>query len=126
MSRHLGKLIALLCGLALWGVSVVYQAPTPRMALREWYRILSNGALIPGTLFLGLSALARISEEGLFDGLKYSLSSLAAHFRGEAKRYASYYDYTRRDRKKSASFPMLFPGLFFLAMAVILTLLYYV
>lgn len=126
MKRHFGQLIALLIGLLLWGISLVYQAPIHGMGVREWCRILSNAALIPGVLFLGLSAMLRISEEGIFDGLRYSLSSLMAHFRGDTKRYATYYDYIHRARKKSASYPMFLPGLFFLAIAVIMALLYYV
>lgn len=126
MKKHLGQLIALLCGLVLWAVSVLYQAPTPEMDLREWFRVLSNAALIPGVLFLGLSGMLRISEEGIFDGLRYSMTSIFAHVRGEAKKYASYYDYIHREREKRSSYPMLFPGLFFFAAAVLLTLLYYV
>lgn len=126
MKRHLGQLIALLFGLVLWGISIVYQAPAPGIDLQEWCRILSNAALIPGILLLGLTGMLRISEEGVFDGLRYSLSSLFAHFRGDTKRYPSYYDYIHRERKQRVSYPMLLPGLFFLVMAILLTLLYYV
>lgn len=126
MKRRLGQLIALLCGLALFLACVLYQDPSSQAPeTKEWLRILSNAALIPGVLFVGLSAMVRIAGDGLFDGVKYTLSSLVARMRGVEKQYASYYDYTRREKKKSAAYPMLLPGVFFLVAAIVLTLLYY-
>lgn len=125
MKRHSGRLTALLCGFALWLIGVLYQGMPQTSDAGEWFRVLSNGALVPGVLFVGISGMMWIAGEGLFDGIKYSMSSLMARMRGREKRYASYYDYTRREKKKGSSYPMLFPGLFFLAAAIILTLLYY-
>lgn len=125
MKRHLGKLTVLLCGAVLWAVSVVYQSPNPAAGFREWCRVLSNGALIPGVLFLGIGLMSWIAGTGQFDGFRYSMSSLYARLRGEKKQYASYYDYIHRQKKPRGSSPLLLPGLFFLAAAVILTLLYY-
>lgn len=124
MKRHRGRLIALLCGFGLWLIGVLYQGLPQASNAREWFRVLSNGALIPGVLFAGISGMTWIAGEGLFDGIKYALSSMRSRIRGQEKRYASYYDYTRREKKKGSSYPMLFPGLFFLAAAIILTLLY--
>ena len=124
MRRHLGKLIALLCGAAMFLISLFYQEPSRISGAREWLRIASNAALLPGVLFVGLSAMIRISGEGLFDGLRYTMSSMMARLRGVDKQYASYYDYTRREKKRVGS-PMLLPGLLFLATAILLTLLYY-
>lgn len=125
MKGRLGQGIALLVGLALCGVSVAYQAAGGENSLQDWFRIASNAALIPGVLYLGVSAMLRISGEGVFDALRYSLSTLLAHFRGETKRYPSYYDYLQREKKARASYPMLLPGVLFLGAAVALTLLYY-
>lgn len=124
MKRHFARLIALLCGLALWLIGVLYQGPPQAPDIREWFRILSNGALIPGVLFVGISGLTWISGDGVFDGIKYSMKTMLIHLRGEKKKYASYFDYTQREKKRAA-YPMLLPGLFFLAAAVALTLLYY-
>lgn len=123
MKRHRGQLIALLCGCVLWLLCVLYQSPLQTGA-REWFRTLSNGALIPGVLFVGVSGMAWIAGEGLFDGIRYSISSMMAHMRGHEKRYATYYDYTKRG-KAAPSFPMLLPGVAFLAAAVVFTVLYY-
>ena len=125
MRRHLGKLIALLCGALLFVLSLLYQKPAQISGAREWLRILSNAALLPGVLLSGLSALLWISGEGLFDGLRYTMSSLMARLRGVDKRYASYFDYTRREKKQRAGDPLLLPGLFFLAAAILMTIFYY-
>ena len=125
MRRHVGKLIALLCGTLLFAGSLFYQKPAQISGTREWLRILSNAALLPGVLLSGLSVLLRISGEGLFDGLRYTMSSLLARLRGVDKKYASYFDYTRREKKQRGGDPLLLPGLFFLAAAILLTLLYY-
>ena len=125
MRRHLGKLIALLCGAALFLLSLLYQKPGQISGAREWLRILSNAALLPGVLLSGLSTLLWISGEGLFDGLRYTMSSLMARLRGVDKRYASYFDYTQREKRKRTGNPLLLPGLFFLTAAILMTLLYY-
>ena len=123
MKRHLGKLIALACGGLLMLISVLYQMPVS--GAQEWFRILSNAALLPGFLLTGLGVMLRISEEGLFDGIRYATSSLIARLRGLEKQYPSYFDYTQRKKKKRSASPLLLPGLFYLAAAVVLTLLYY-
>ena len=124
MKRHWGRLTALLCGCVLWLLCVLYQGLPQASDVREWFRVLSNGALIPGVLFVGISGIVWISGEGLFDGIKYSMASMMARMRGHEKRYATYYDYTRRE-KEPPSFPMLLPGLAFLAAAIVFTLLYH-
>ncbi len=125
MKRHLGKLIALLCGLALWVFGVAYQGLPQTPDSKEWFRVLSNGALLPGVLFVGISGLTWIAGDGMFDGLAYSMRTLITHLRREKKKYASYYDYTQREKKRG-TYPMLLPGLFFLAAAMVLTLLFYI
>lgn len=126
MKRYRGKLIALLCGLVLWILIVVYQSPDPTAGAQEWCRVLSNGALVPGVLFLGLGLLAWIAGSGQFDAIRYTFSNLLTHLRGAEKQYATYYDYLHREKKKGDSSPLILPGLLFLTIAVVLTLLYYV
>lgn len=124
MKRHWGQLTALLCGCILYLLCVLYQGLPQTSNAREWFRVLSNGALIPGVLFIGISGIVWIADEGLFDGIKYSMSSMMSHIKGHDKRYTSYYDYTRRE-KNAPSYPMLLPGAVFLALAIVLTLLYH-
>lgn len=118
-----GGLPALVCGGVIWFISVWYQGIPEAGNIREWCRILSNGALIPGVLFVGISVLSLIAGDGLFDGLKYCVNTMMIHLTGGKKKYGSYYDYTQRE-KKHGNYPMLLPGAFFLGTAVVLTLLY--
>ena len=124
MKRHIGKLAALAFGLVLLVFSFVYQKPYAGSGAKECMRILSNSALVPGILLTGVGVLARISDEGFFDGVRYSMSSIFSHVRKREKKYASFYDYMRRERKKSSN-PLLLPGLGYLAAAVVLTVVYY-
>lgn len=124
MRRHLGKLIALLCGLALCLGTAFYRGVPPDSGAGEWLRVLSDGALIPAVLFIGLSLLVRIAGDGQFDGIKYTMSNLLTHIRGGEKRYATYYDYMQREKKKRTGSSLMLPGLFFLAVSIVLALLY--
>lgn len=124
MKRYRGQVAALLCGIALWAACIAFQDPSQTAGMREWFRILSNGALIPGILFLGVSGLTWIAGDGQFDGIRYSMSTLLARLRGEQKRYATYFDYTRRE-KHQGGYPLLPSGVFFLVAAILLTLLYH-
>lgn len=122
MKRHLGRLIVFLIGLALFLVNVFYQGLPS--AARDWFRVLSNAALVPGVLLSGLGLLMRISDDGFFDGIRYSISSMISHLKGTQKKYPSFYEYSQRQRKKSGAFDLLLPGLIFLAVAVGMLLLY--
>lgn len=126
MKRHIGQLTALLCGMVLWLGAVAYQKPLHISGAREWMRVLSNGALVPGVLFVGISGLMWIAGEGLFDGIRYSMSRMKSQLRGREKKYDSFYDYMQREKKQEPSYPMLIPGLFFLALSVVMTVLFYV
>lgn len=95
MKRHIGKLIALLAGILLFGGGVLFQERTADMQARDWMRICSNAALLPGVMLTGVGFLVKISGEGLFDGIKYAVGSL------------------------------IVPGLLFLALAAVLTVCYY-
>lgn len=96
MKRNRGRLIALLCGCVLWLLCVLYQGLPQATDIRAWFHVLSNGALIPGVLFVGISGMSWIAGEGLFDGIQYSIRTMMDHMRGREKQYATYYDYAHR------------------------------
>ncbi len=125
MKRLKGQLTALIIGLILLIFSLISQKTDTITGTKEWIRILSNSALIPGVLLTGLGVIVRISDEGFFDGIKYSMSSILTHVRREPKRYASFFDYMKREKKAAAN-PLLLPGLIYLVIAIILTGIYYV
>lgn len=125
MKRHAGKLIAFACGLVLMLLSVLLQKPWETAYAKDWVRIFSNAALVPGVLLTGLGLIVRISDENFFDGIKYAASSMLSHLRNEPKRHATYYDYIHRKKKKGGASALLLPGLLFLFAAILLTLLFY-
>lgn len=122
MKRHLGQWIVFLIGLVLLLINVFYQGLPS--AARDWYRVLSNAALVPGALLLGVGLLMWISDEGFFDGIRYSISTIFTHLRGTEKKYASYYAYSQRKRKKSGASSFLLPGLIFFLFSVLMLVLY--
>lgn len=132
---HKGQLAALAFGLVLLIFGVINQMSNLEAGadigveivpgVKDWILILSNSALVPGVLLTGLGVIVRISEEGFFDGIKYSMSTIFTHVRGSQKRYDSFYDYTKREKKKSGGNPLFLPGVFYLTVAVILTAVFY-
>lgn len=125
MKRYAGKLTAFLCGLLLFILGIVCQDVGNAAGVKDRICIISNAALMPGVLFTGLGILMLIAGEGIFDGIKYTFSSMITHLRREQKRYASYYEYTQREKKQGNVSPLLLSGIFYLAVAVILTILFY-
>lgn len=125
MKRHAGTIAAALCGLVLFVFSIFWQDLSGASGAREWVRVLSNAALVPGVLLTGVGLLVRIADENFFDGIRYATGSLISHLQGKPKRHASYYDYLHRTKKKSPALSILLPGLIYLGAAAALTALYY-
>lgn len=126
MKRHMGKLISFLIGLLIFVFGLWFQDVSQIHDIREWMKVLSNAALFSGVLLTGIGLLVLISEEGIFDGIRYTISSLWASLRNEKKRYATYYDYIKREKKRSKASSMLIPGVCYLLFAVIFTIVFYI
>lgn len=125
MRKYAGIITAAVCGCILMILSILWQDLETATGIKDWILILSNASLVPGVLLTGLGLIVRIADENTFDGMKYSISSIISHMKGEPKHYATYYDYLQREKKKNSTLPLILPGLFFLAAAIVLTLLYY-
>lgn len=125
MKRHLRHIIPLILGLILMVISIFYQDIQAVNGTKDWIRILSNAALLPGVLLAGTGLMAKIAGEGFFDGIRYAMSELITHLRGASKKYASYNDYIHRDKSSGGTGGTLPAGLIFLAAAAVLTGLYY-
>ncbi len=95
------------------------------MALRYW----SDGCFVSAILLGGLGALTWISTTGIFDIFSYGFSSLIMLFTPfrKPKDQMTFPDYKtyREEKRKPARFELLAAGLFFLALSVVLLLLYY-
>lgn len=123
--KYIPRIIATICGAVIMGLSLLWQGTDNAETSADWFRMLSNSALLAGVILAGIGALAWVSDEHFFDGIRYAASSLFSHLRGKPKRYATYYDYIHREKEKGGGFSMVVPGLIFLALAVALTAIYY-
>lgn len=123
--KRVSWIAAAVGGAVIMVLSLLWQGLENAHNAADWLRMLSNSALLAGVILAGIGALAWVSDEHFFDGIRYAASSLFSHLRGKPKRYATYYDYIHREKKKGGGFSMLVPGLIFLGVAVGLTGLYY-
>ncbi len=119
------RVLWIAAGALIVGLSLLWQGLENARTAADWLRMLSNSALLAGVILAGIGALAWVSDEHFFDGIKYSVSSLVCRLRGKPKRYATYYDYIHREKTKGGGFSMIVPGLVFLGIAVLFTVLYY-
>ena len=124
--KRLSWLAAAVCGLVIAGLSLLWQDIGGAEGALDIIRMLSNSALLAGVILAGIGALAWVSGEHFFDGIRYAFTSFVDTVRGKPKRYATYYDYIHREKGKGGGFSMVVPGLVFLALAVLLTVLYYI
>lgn len=123
--KRISWIAAAVGGAVIMALSMLWQGLENAHNAADWLRMLSNSALLAGVILAGIGALAWVSDEHFFDGIRYAASSLFSHLRGKPKRYATYYDYIHREKEKGGGFSMLVPGLIFLGVAVGLTGLYY-
>ncbi len=90
------------------------------------FHILSDAFLVAGVVITAAGLLVFSSNGGTFDMLIYGLNSFADMFRKKSKKkYPTFYDYreSKADKKLKFGF-MVISGLFFLAVAVVMYLIY--
>ena len=90
------------------------------------YQILSDSFLVAGVLVTGFGLLLFVSNEGVFDGLRYGFKVLAQMFkRRPTPVKETYFDYrTAKGRNKLAFGYMVFCGIGFLAICFLFSILY--
>lgn len=93
-------------------------------------QILSDAFFVPGVLMTLFAGMLYVSGEGGLIGISFVLRNIVLFFipMGRAK-HELYRDYRERklaEAKKNSNSHMLFTGLFFLAIGIILTLIWYV
>lgn len=101
----------------------VFQA----LSLKEVFHLLADGFFVPGVFFSGIGLLALIARDGQFDGLAYTLYIIREKFvflRRDDKT-ADFGEFrSRQKRRKEPVWPILVPGLYFLAVSVIFIILF--
>lgn len=90
--------------------------------------ILCDAFFIPGVLMLCMGILVVCSNGGTFDMLAYGIRAFFALFNKEARdrKYPTFYDYRKAKQDKPHSFwYMIIIGGAFVAVSIVLLLLYY-
>lgn len=96
----------------------------------EQYRILCDAFTIPGTVFLMLGALMKLSNLGALDALSYAVSWLAKRLipgRAAFAEQEKYYEYVQRKREnqvKGYGF-LVIVGAIAMAVALVFLFLFY-
>lgn len=124
MKKYLGLIAAFLAGGLAFYLALWLQEPGTVQSGREWLLVTSNAALVPGVALLVLAGVSYVLGHGMFDRLRYRAGRFAARLFDAAPRYESFEAYQRRKRGLGAAKAFLFPGLFFMAAAMVLTFLY--
>ena len=90
------------------------------------FHILSDAFFVAGVLITATGLLIFTSNEGSFDMLAYGMQTFVDMFRkSKLRKYETYFDYRESRAGKQIKFGyLLICGLFFLAIAVVMYLLY--
>ncbi len=108
-------------GMIIWSKDIFTQT-SPQVI----FHILTDAFFVAGVVITGAGLLVFSSNEGTFDMLIYGMDSFFDFFRKKStKKYPTFYDYrlSKADKKIRFGF-LVFSGLFFLALAGIMYLMY--
>ena len=114
---------ALTAVLVIICVKDVFNQTSPAQVLQ----ILCDAFFAIGIIVTGFGLLVFSSNEGVFDGLLYGVGSFIDFFRTTGKRkYPTLYDYKQSRGEKKLSFGyIVFSGLGFIAVSLILLIFYH-
>ena len=92
-------------------------------------QILSDAFFVAGILMTLFAGMLYVSSEGALVGIGFVLRNVVLTFipmgRARQERYADYRERKRREMKKNNEIGILITGLFFLAVGIVLTLIWY-
>lgn len=126
MKKFKKYLITILIGFLIVLLIVLSKDIFAQTAPQIIFHILSDAFLVAGVVITAAGLLVFSSNGGTFDMLIYGLNSFADMFRKKSKKkYDTFYDYriSKADKKLKFGF-MVISGLFFLAVAVVMYLIY--
>ena len=112
------------CGILFMLLYMLVRRKTAGGDMRGWLRIASDAAMIPGAVLTALGVLALIAGSGFFDGIRYSVLSFFNSARGERNKYATYYDYMNRKKKRREWNFLLIAGIVQTLLAFLLASIY--
>ena len=92
-------------------------------------QILSDAFFVSGILMTLFAGMLYVSSEGALVGIGFVLRNVVLTFipmgRARQERYADYRERKMREMKKNNDICILITGLFFLAVGIVLTLIWY-
>ena len=92
-------------------------------------QILSDAFFVSGILMTLFASMLYVSSEGALVGIGFVLRNVVLTFipmgRARQERYADYRERKMREMKKNNDICILITGLFFLAVGIVLTLIWY-
>ena len=92
-------------------------------------QILSDAFFVSGILMTLFAGMLYVSSEGALVGIGFVLRNVVLTFipmgRARQERYADYRERKMREMKKNNDICILITGLFFLAIGIVLTLIWY-
>ena len=92
-------------------------------------QILSDAFFVAGILMTLFAGMLYVSSEGALVGIGFVLRNVVLTFipmgRARQERYADYRERKMREMKKNNDICILITGLFFLAVGIVLTLIWY-
>lgn len=119
-------LITIVVGFLMAGLVMYSKDIFNQTELSEILHILTDSFSIPAVLITGFGGLIFVSNEGVFDGLAYGVTSFIDMFRKEKKnQFRTFYDYKESKSEKNTPFGyLLICGLIFIVITAVFSLLY--
>lgn len=120
-------LITLAIGLFVAGGIAFSKDVFNQAELAMVFHTLTDSFFVPGVLIMGFGALIFVSNEGVFDGLVYGVTSFLDIFRKEKKnRYRTFFDYKEEKGNRDTRFGyLIICGLVFIAISGVMLFLYH-
>ena len=126
MEKHKYQLIASAVGLVLSGLGMFLERSGFDGTAQGTVKVLSDGFLVGGAILTLIAVFTIAIRGGLFNGISYAASTLRKkHQTLDSKETMTYFEYTQKHQSDKKSSPLLLPGLGYIVIAIILTILYY-
>lgn len=119
-------LITLAVGFLMAGLVMYSKDIFNQTELSEILHILTDSFSIPAVLITGFGGLIFVSNEGVFDGLAYGVTSFIDMFRKEKKnQFRTFYDYKESKSERDMNFGyLLICGVLFIVIDAVMLMLY--
>ncbi len=129
---YVGYIVALIIGLVFCGIYAYTGGLFTAATAHEALLALCHSLEVPAIVLIGIGLLTWASSKGAYDMISYGFSTVfmpfANMFRGEKTEYKKFYDYKmeKEEKRKPWLKEMLIVGLGFLAVYLVVLVIYYI